>query len=137
MSHIYEAAVTLATGALAEHIATIFPATPRAEIREIGIFVGSAAAGEVGLGRPAAAAAGTIAGGVTVQPGDPADAAGATILAPQNGTNTTFGTTQPTAPANFMRRMPLPAIIGAGIVWSWGPGEMIAGSAANQLVIWR
>jgi len=136
VSHLYEAAVTVTTGALAEHIATIFPATPRAEIRELGIYVASAVAGEIGLGRPAAQAAGTISGGVTVQAGDPADAAGATILAPQNGSNTTFGTTQPTAPTNFMRRMQLPGVIGAGMVWAWGPGEMIATSAA-QLVLWQ
>jgi hypothetical protein len=132
VSHIYEAGVTAAL-TTATAIATVLTgSSPRAEIREIGVFAATAAAGEVGLGRPAAN--GTGAGtGTLVQAGDPADAAGVTTLVPGP---TGFATLQPTAPTNFMRRIQLPAVIGSGIVWSWGPGELIVAVSSN-LVIWQ
>jgi hypothetical protein len=130
MAHVYEAGTFKTTGAAAGPITTLVTTSgERAEVKEIGIFATTAVAGEVGLGRPAAAGVGA-ATGTTGQATDSADVAGSAILA------STFGTTQPTAPTNFMRRIQLPAVIGAGVVWAWDRGELIVPISAN-LTIWQ
>ena len=136
--HIYEAATTKTTGAAAGIIATIVPgaltaATTRMpDIREIGIFNVSGVLAEVGIGIPAAAGTGTVTG-VTVQALNQLDPAGHTTL------NTNYGTSNPTAPANFYRRAELQAVAGAGLIWTWAPGEWALWSTAtvNQVVIWQ
>src|SRR5258707_5493381 len=98
MSHIYEAACTIASPASAAAIATIVTAaSPRAEIREIGVFAATAVAGEVGLGRPAAAGVGALTGSL-VQPLDSGDVAGAAPLA-FGGPNPRLGPPTPGPPA--------------------------------------
>ena len=101
----------------------------RAIIREIGISATTAVAGEVGIGKPAAAGVGTLTGTLG-QALDQADTAAVTELV------TSFGTTQPTAPASPYRRFQLPAVIGAGIVWVWDPNTFIIPVSAN-LVLWQ
>jgi hypothetical protein len=132
VARIYEAGVTKTTGAAAGPIVTIATGTRRCEVLELGIFATTAVAGEVGTGRPANTPAGALTG-TLVQAGDGSDEAGTT-------TNTTsWATTQPTAPTNPMRRIQLPAVIGAGIVWTWGPGELMipASAAASAIVVWQ
>ena len=132
----YEAAINRATSAAAGPIATLVEPSGgrRSSLLELGIFVGSAPASgpEVGIGLPGNTPAGTLTG-TTVTANDPTDETGTGVLV------TTFGTTQPTAPASFRRRILLPAVIGAGIVWTWERGEIaIPINAFNQgLVIWQ
>jgi len=61
------------------------------------------------------------------------DPAGHTTL------NTNYGTSNPTAPANFYRRAELQAVAGAGLIWTWAPGEWALWSTAtvSQVVIWQ
>jgi len=130
VSHLYEVGLSKTTGAAAGPVVTLLTASsPRAEIREIGIFAVTAVAGEVGLGRPAAAGAGAATGQLG-QALDAADAAAASTL------TTSFATTQPTAPAVPFRRIQLPGVIGAGVVWVWGQGELLVAVSSN-LVVWQ
>jgi len=134
--HIYEAALTKTTTAAAVAIASIVPATlaagvRQAEVREIGIFISPTTATPVGIGYPAAAGAGT-ATSVTVQ-GSPVDGAGHTTLV------SSYATTQPTAPATYMRRTDLAGTAGSGVIFVWNPGEFIlwSGAAINAPVIFQ
>ena len=130
MGNRYEIGLSKTTTAAAGPIVTLVTAAgSRAVIREIGIFATTAVAGEVGVGRPAAAGAGTLTGTLG-QALDSADTAAVTEL------TTSFGTTQPTAPASPFRRVQLPAVIGAGVVWVWEPQVFIVPISAN-LVIWQ
>jgi hypothetical protein len=130
MGNRYEVGLTKTTGAAAGPITTLLTAAgSRAVIREIGIFATTAVAGEIGIGRPAAVGTGA-ATGTLGQALDSADVAALTTLV------TSFATTQPTAPTNFLRRVQLPAVIGAGIVFVWEPQEFIVPISAN-LVIWQ
>lgn len=130
MSRIYEAATNKTTGAAAAPIALISTGTRRASILEIGVFATTAVAGEVGIGRPANTPATPTS--VTVQASDPADEAGTTLLS-------NAWVTAPTVPGTAMRRIQLPATIGAGVIWSWAPGELMvpAASLAAGIVIWQ
>ena len=130
MGNFYEAGVAHTTGAAAGHIATLVTAAgSRAVIREIGVFATTAVAGEIALGRPAAVGTGTV-GGQLGQALDFADTAALTTL------TGAFGTLQPTAPTAFFRRLQLPAVIGAGVIWTWEPGQFIVPISAN-LCIWQ
>lgn len=100
---------------------------------EIGIFAATAVAGEVGVGRPAALAVtpatpiGPLASG---QSYDNVVGAGAALV------DTTWATA-PTAPAIPWRRYPIPASIGAGIIWQWpSPGGLVV-PAGGALVLWQ
>jgi len=134
--HIHEAALAKTTAAAAAPIAVIVPgaigaATRPPEIREIGVFSVTGVAAEVGLGIPAAAGV-TATTSMLVQPLSQNDPAGHTTLV-------TVHTTPATAPANFYRRAELQAVVGAGIIWTWAPGEWIlwSGATVNQVVIWQ
>jgi hypothetical protein len=130
MTQLYEAGVTKTTAAAAGPIVTLLAgAASRPDIREIGIFVSSAVAATIGIGRPAAVGAGA-ATGTLGQATDQADPVSTCTL------TTSFATTQPTAPTNFMRRMGLPGTIGAGIVWVWEP-QAFNIPASGNLVIWQ
>ena len=130
MGNRYEAGVAHTTGAAAGHIVTLVTASgSRAVIREIGVFATTAVAGEISLGRPAAVGTGTV-GGQLGQALDFADTAALTTL------TGAFGTLQPTAPTTFFRRLQLPAVIGAGVIWSWEVGELIVPVSAN-LCVWQ
>lgn len=130
--HIYEAGWTYTSGAAAHAIGEIYPPAWSAgvrmpEIREIGIFNVSGVAAEIGIGRPAAIGitpATTVAGqalnGLDVLTGK-------TVVAGSWGT-------APTAPSVFMRRAELQAVAGAGVIFTWLPGEFVIPFAA-QLAI--
>lgn len=129
---LYEASLSKTTGAAAGPIAVVVAgASPvrLPEIREIGIFATTAVAGLVELGKPAAAGV-TATTSETVQRMNPMDGtAGVSTLV-------TVHTTPATAPANFLRGIQLPATVGAGVVWTWGPGEFVLPSA-GQMAIWQ
>lgn len=132
MTQLYEVALQKVTGAAAGPIVTLLVgATARPDLRELGIFVSSAPATgpTIGVGRPAAVGAGAATGslGQSTDVNDPA--AACTLVS-------SFATTQPTAPAIFTRRISLPNVIGAGVVWTWEPQAFNVGPAGN-LVVWQ
>lgn len=135
--HLYEAGHTKTSGAAAAPLFEIIPATLAAgkrmpEIRELGIFNVSGVAAEIGIGRPAAIGI-TPATSVTVQATHSNDVIiGATTIA------TTWGT-PPTVPGTFTRRAEIQPMVGAGAVFTWGPGEFVlwSGAAISTFVIWQ
>jgi hypothetical protein len=135
--HIYEGGWAYTSGAAAHAIGEIIPATLAAgkrppEIREIGIFSVSGVAAEIGIGRPAAIGI-TPATLTTVQAGNSMDViAGNTTIAAS-------WATAPTVPGTFMRRAELQAVTGAGVIFTWNPGELVlwSGAAISTLVLWQ
>ena len=134
--NIYEASLQKTTSTAAAPIAVIVPGTLGAginmpEIREIGVFNQSGAAAEIGIGIPAAAGV-TATTSETVQALNQTDPAGHTLLV-------TVHTTPATAPANFYRRAELQAVAGAGLIWTWAPGEwaLWSGATVAQVIIWQ
>jgi hypothetical protein len=102
-------------------------AADRAALMEMGISINAATASVFGLGRPAA---------IGVTPTTPQ-----TVLAEDSGapagtvTTALAWGTGPTVPANFFRRVSLPATIGAGIIWTFPRGLLIA--ISNSVVLWN
>ena len=136
--HLYSVGVTKTTGAAAGAVVSIVPGALGAgirmpEIREVRIFSVSGVAAEVGLCLPAAIGTGAITGS-TVQPFNQIDAAGHTQVA------TSFATTQPTAPTNPpYDREELQAGVGAGMIFTYGPGEwpLWSGATIPHVVLWQ
>ena len=135
--HLYEGGFTFTTGAAAASFGEVIPAAIAAgkrlpEIREIGIFNVSGVAAEIGIGRPAAIGI-TPATLTTVQALHAADViAGNTTIAKSWGT-------APTAPTAFMRRAEIQAVVGAGVIFTWGVGEFAlwSASAIGTIVLWQ
>jgi len=100
----------------------------RCTLLELHLFLGAATQSLYGLGRPAAIGI-TPTSPVTLLPEDPADTAPGARAAVAWGTG-------PTAPANFLRLVNLPAAIGAGIIWTFGPKGLVI-AAASSLVLWN
>jgi hypothetical protein len=116
---IFEGAVTKTTGAAAAVIAAIQPAALSStvrlpEVREIGIFNVSGVAAEIGLVWGTTTGT-TPSGGVTVANAQNGGS-GNTIIYP------TYAT-YPTVASVYTRRAELQAVAGAGIIWTWLPGE--------------
>jgi hypothetical protein len=103
-------------------------ATDRLFIREIGITLATAVASTFGLGRPAAIGV-TPTSPVTVLAMDPGNPAG-------TGTNALAWGTAPTAPVAFLRRIGLPATIGAGVIWSFG-GQGLVVPVSSSIVVYN
>lgn len=107
-------------------------ASARARVREVGVFLNSAAGGAVtvALGRPGnTPTTGTAALGNAEDSADPAS----TVSLITAG----WGTA-PTVPTLIFRQIVLPATVGAGVIWQWAPGdELILGVTRNLgLVLW-
>lgn len=102
-------------------------ATDRPRIMEIGITINAATASVFGLGRPAAIGV-TPTTPVTFLAEDPGDAA-ATVTA------ALAWATGPTVPANFFRRISLPATVGAGVIWTFPKGLLIP--VSSSLILWN
>ena len=136
MIGVAEAAVTKTTsGSAASVICAIQPAALSAtvgvpELREIGVFNVSGAACEIGLVWGTTTGT-TPSGGVTVV-NSQNGGAGATIVYP------TYAT-YPTIASTYTRRAPLQAVAGAGIIWTWLPGEwqMWGGASNYPFVIYQ
>ena len=106
------------------------PATELCQIREIGVFLIAATSTRLGLVRATAVSVtpGTTVAGQNVIPGAPVSAS---LLVSSWGT-------VPTIAANYMRRVTLPAAIGAGVIWSWpadNPLQVGAGTAIAELCL--
>jgi hypothetical protein len=92
-------------------------------IVEIGVSLGAATASTYGLGRAGNTPVQTS--GVALLAENPNDGAANTKAAVAWGT-------APTVPANFFRRISLPATIGAGVIWTFPRGLILAASAAME-----
>lgn len=86
--------------------------TQRVFLLELGVFVATAPATAPQYRLNRSTAVGTSTATVAPQSEDPGNAAAVTVL-------DTAATTAPTLAATDMRRVPLAAAVGAGIVWTW------------------
>lgn len=130
----YELGMATVAAATAAPAATTQGATTvSAMVREIGEVCNAATASSVLIGRPANTPVGT---GATVGSATNPDSSPASVV----NSHSTWSTA-PTVPTVVFRRVTLPAVIGAGIVFVWNAGEELflsktAGS--NQwLVLWN
>lgn len=130
---IYEmAAITPAAAAGAAYCTVRGAAGQRVRVVEIGISATTAVASSIGLDRPANTPVATTS--VLGRKRDPADAASIANI-------DTAWSTAPTVPSAFMRRVVLPATIGAGWVWTFtdeNPLILDTAAGANQwVVLWN
>lgn len=102
-------------------------ASDRAYLTELGTFLNAATASTLGIGRPAAIGI-TPTTPITWLAEDPGNPAGTTQTALAWGTG-------PTVPANFFRRVNLPATIGAGVIFTFPKGLVIA--ISSSIVQWN
>jgi hypothetical protein len=103
-------------------------AANRPKIFEVGISQNAATAGVYGLGRPAAIGVGPTSPQTFIDESDGGAGTGLTTSA------VAWGTTAPTVPANFFRRLSCPATIGAGVIWSFPRGMGLP--VSSSIVIW-
>ena len=98
-------------------------------IWEVAVYMsgGTAAATDVGLGRPAAISATPTT--VVPQAEDLSFNAAAC-------TGSVAATTKPTSPTLFLRRFGIPATIGAGIIWTF-PFGLIVPTGPAEIVVWN
>jgi len=101
-------------------------ATNRPAIMELSVNIGAATASTYGLGR--AGNTPTQTSPVLVQAEDPGDPAGVSGCA-------LAWSVAPTVPAQFLRRVALPATIGSGIIWTFPRGVVVAAGAS--VVLWN
>lgn len=104
------------------------------KVLELGITLAVATASTYGIGRPAAIGV-TPTSPITVLATNPSETTGTATTAVAWGTG-------PTVPAQFFRRITVPATVGSGIVWTWpaskfiiGPGN--AAAAVASIVVWN
>lgn len=102
-------------------------ATDRAYVMEIGITINAATASVFGLGRPAAIGVTPTSPQTFIaeDPGAPASTVVAALA----------WATGPTVPANFFRRISLPATIGSGVIWTFPRGLIIG--ISNSIILWN
>lgn len=112
------------TGAAAMDLRASSANSPR--IMEIGLNLGAATASTYGLGRSGNTP--TQTSPVLVQaenPGDPAGVSGCAVA----------WSVAPTVPTQFFRRVGLPATVGAGVIWTFPRGLVLA--ASGTMLIWN
>lgn len=107
--------------------AALSPATNEAAVMEIGYINGAATACVVGIGRTSNTP--TLTGGVAFQAEDEGRPAGVTQAA------VAFGTA-PTVPTQFFRRFSMAALVGAGIVYTFPQGLVLA-AAGPAICTWN
>lgn len=127
---LYAASVAKAAPATVTGVAMIRPpATLDAQVREIGIFNTTAVASSIGLYR--SATTGTPSTSALVQAQDSQRVAGQTNIDTAWSAAATVATVR-------MRGIVLPNTIGAGVIWTFGPGELWAkNGATGQLMLWN
>jgi hypothetical protein len=123
------AQLTTVSGNAAPSFGFIASSSNSPKLFEYGINLGAATASTYGLGRPANDATPPVQTSTTaVLAENPADPTGQTLTA-------LTWSTAPTVPTNFLRRVYLPNVIGAGIVWTFPRGITMA--ASRGLVNWN
>ena len=105
-------------------------ATPgRVKLVEFGLFLTAAIESNYALGFPAA---------IGVTPTDPVDFLQEdtdNVLASGVLQSALAWATPPTVPANFYRRVTLPATIGTGVIWTFPKGIVIP--VSSSIVLWN
>jgi hypothetical protein len=128
---VYSVADRSATVTTAVRLAELRTTTAtRIRIREIGVTVGIAGASPtIGLIRANALGV-TPTSPKAGQPHDPSDVAGTASSAVAWGT-------PPTLPGTpiYLRRVTLPASLGAGWVWNFGPDDLVVAAGPNAILI--
>jgi hypothetical protein len=119
--------LTTAVGAAAATLELRTASTDRGKVLEAGWCLNAATASTHGIGRPAAIGV-TPTSPITWLAEDPAEPAGTCQTALAWGTG-------PTVPANFFRRVALPAVAGAGVILTFPNFLVIA--VSSSLVIWN
>lgn len=112
------------TGAAAMDLRASAANSPR--IMEIGLNLTTATASTYGLGRSGNTP--TQTSPVLVQaenPGDPAGVSGCAVA----------WSVAPTVPTQFFRRVSLPATAGAGVIWTFPRGLVLA--ASGTMLLWN
>jgi hypothetical protein len=96
---------------------------------EVAIYEsgGTAAATDIGLGRPAA---------VSLTPTTVVPQAEDTSSAAAACTGQIAASTKPTAPALYLRRFGIPATLGAGVIWTF-PNGLVVPTGPAELVAWN
>lgn len=112
------------TAAAAADIRASSANAPR--IMELGVNLGAATASTYGFGRSGNTP--TQTSPVLVQAENPGDPAGLTGCA-------VAWSVAPTVPAQFLRRIALPGTVGAGVIWTFPRGLILA--AAATLLLWN
>ncbi len=105
-------------------------ATNRARLIEIGIFqpgTGTPTAVAGGFGK-AANSASVVGTNQTPLTDDPADAAALAVIQ-------AAWSTAPTAPAAFFRQFSLPAVLGAGLIWTFPNGLVMP--VSSDYTLWN
>jgi hypothetical protein len=105
-------------------------ATQTCRLLEAHLFLAAATTSTYGLGRPAAVGV-TPTSPVTVLSEDIANGA---VLTGTVTTALAWGT-KPTVPAQFFRRISLPATIGSGVIWTFPRGLAIP--VTGEIVWWN
>jgi hypothetical protein len=112
------------TGAAAMDLRASASNSPR--IMEVGLNLGAATASTYGIGRSGNTP--TQTSPVLVQaenPNDPAGLSGSAVA----------WSVAPTVPTQFLRRVALPATVGAGVIWTFPRGLILA--AAATMLLWN
>ena len=127
---VYSVGVSKTAPTTGTAIAMIRPATSdEVQVREIGVFNSTAIASSVGLIRNATT--GTPSTSTLFQAGDMDRPAATCNLDTAWSAAATIGSI-------YLRKIVLPATIGAGIIWTFGPGELwAANGATSQLLLWN
>lgn len=99
-------------------------------LMEIGFTLVAATASKIGLGRPAAIGV-TPTTPVDFQLRDPNN-----VLASGALQSALAWATPPTIPAQFFKVIGLPATIGAGVIWEFGPRGIVI-PISSSLVLWN
>ena len=124
----FSAKTTIATAANA-CLEVLTSSTNRITILEIQINQSTTTISNIGLGFPAAIGVGA-AGTVVGQAEDPGDTASKTNVA-----FSTYATSRPTAPTNFLRTCDITGTIGCELTWTFVNGLMVPTS--NSIVLWN
>lgn len=119
-----------AAAAGAAYVTLHTAATERARIREISIFTSAATLSSVGLIRPNNTPVATTSS--LGQALDPADAASTVNI-------DTAWSTAPTIAATplYHERSAIPAVSGAGLIWTWPPDAPLVVAVSSWIVIWN
>jgi hypothetical protein len=98
-------------------------------IWEIAVYQssGTAAATDIGVGRPAA---------ISLTPTTVVPQAEDTSSGAASCTGQVAASTKPTSPTLFLRRFGIPATIGAGVIWTY-PQGLIVPTGPAELVVWN
>lgn len=104
-------------------------ASDKALIREVGFFLAAATQTSLGLIRPLAS--GTASTTVLGQAGESSDPAATALL----GSAWSAAPTVAATPI-YLRRTTLPASIGAGLIWTFGPRDLVV-PVSSSLLLWN